>query len=210
MGKQPWYAELFGKESLRISESALTSDRTQHEVAQLIELLGLALGSVVLDLCCGHGRHAIALAERGYRITGLDLGAFFLKKAADDAAGAGAELELVHSDVRSIPFQEESDAIVNGFSSCGYLENAEEDQRVLDQVRKVLKPGAGSSSKRSIRRGYRHFQPPRMAFHRGQRDCPRRAEHGYAHWGERGQANSSAARRYPAGERACCAHLHGG
>lgn len=107
---------------------------------QIIERLGLPRGSGILDLCCGHGRHAVALAERGYRTTGQDLSAFFLEKAEADAAEAGVELRLVHRDMRDIPFEEEFDAVINMFSAFGYLESEEEDQKVLNQVRKALKP----------------------------------------------------------------------
>jgi SAM-dependent methyltransferase len=42
--------------------------------------------------------------------------------------------------MRHIPFEEEFDAIINMFSAFGYLESEEEDQKVLNQVRKALKP----------------------------------------------------------------------
>jgi SAM-dependent methyltransferase len=141
MTEQKWYTEFFGEDYLRIYDSILPPQRTEREVNQIIERLALPRGSAILDLCCGHGRHAVALAERGYRITGQDLSAFFLEKAEADAAEAGVELRLMHGDMRHIPFEEEFDAIINMFSAFGYLESEEEDQKVLGQVRKALKPG---------------------------------------------------------------------
>lgn len=107
----------------------------------IVDLLSLPPGSEILDLCCGHGRHAIPLAERGYQITGQDLSPVFLEKAQVNAADAGVELSLVHSDMRQIPFNDTFDAVINIFSAFGYLESDEEDQRVLHQVHKALKPG---------------------------------------------------------------------
>jgi SAM-dependent methyltransferase len=138
---QKWYAEFFGEDYLRIYDTTLRPERTQREVDQIIKQLDLPPGSAILDLCCGHGRHAVALAERDYQITGQDLSAFFLEKAEADAAEAGVELRLVHSDMRHIPFEDEFDAVINMFSAFGYLESEEEDQKVLNQVRKALKPG---------------------------------------------------------------------
>jgi len=43
--------------------------------------------------------------------------------------------------MRQIPFEEEFDAVINIFTAFGYFESEEEDQRVLHQVSKALKPG---------------------------------------------------------------------
>lgn len=139
---QKWYARFFGEDYFRIYGPFLTPDRTDREVNQIAELLSLPPESEILDLCCGHGRHAIPLAERGYRVTGQDLSAFFLEKAEADAADAGVQLNLVQRDMRDIPFEDKFDAVINIFSAFGYLESDEEDQKVLHQVHKALKPGS--------------------------------------------------------------------
>ena len=141
MTDQKWYTEFFGEDYLHIYESILPPKRTQREADKIVERLELRPGSAVLDLCCGHGRHAVALAERGHRVTGLDLSTFFLEKAKAGAAEADVDLRLVHSDMRHIPFEEKFDAVINMFSAFGYLESEAEDQKVLTQVRKALKPG---------------------------------------------------------------------
>jgi SAM-dependent methyltransferase len=43
--------------------------------------------------------------------------------------------------MRHVPFEKEFDAAINMFSAFGYLESEEEDQKVLNQVHKALKPG---------------------------------------------------------------------
>jgi SAM-dependent methyltransferase len=110
-------------------------------VEGVLELLGLPAGAKILDLCCGHGRHAIPLAQRGYGVTGLDLSEVFLRYARDEAAARGVEVRWVQADMREIPFEGEFDAVLNLFTAFGYLENEAEDQRVLEQVHKALKPG---------------------------------------------------------------------
>jgi cyclopropane fatty-acyl-phospholipid synthase-like methyltransferase len=68
----PWYVSFFGQEYFDIYGALLSDERTIREVEGIVKLLGLPQGSRILDLACGHGRHAISLAERGYRVTGQD------------------------------------------------------------------------------------------------------------------------------------------
>ena len=138
--RRPWYVEFFGEDYLRLYKPVLTPERTALEVALVVERLGLPPGSKILDLCCGHGRHAVPLADLGYHVTGLDLSRVFLDRARAAAQQAGVSVRWVHSDMRDIPFENEFDAVINLFSAFAYLENQAEDQKVLAQVHKALKP----------------------------------------------------------------------
>jgi SAM-dependent methyltransferase len=62
------------------------------------EVGGLAPGRA-LDLACGEGRNAVWLAERGWRVTGVDFSDVALAKAADLAASRGVEVDWVVADV---------------------------------------------------------------------------------------------------------------
>jgi SAM-dependent methyltransferase len=137
----PWYKTFFGEDYLHIYEPVLTPDRTQREVDGIVNLLNLPQGSSILDLCCGHGRHAIPLAQRGYKVTGQDLSEVFLREAETEAQAQGVHVHWLHGDMRNIPFENEFDAAINIFTAFGYLENQDEDQKVLQQVCKALKPG---------------------------------------------------------------------
>jgi ubiquinone/menaquinone biosynthesis C-methylase UbiE len=86
----PWYTKFFGENYLRAYASHFTPERAAREVEGMAALLALPRGSFVLDLCCGHGRHAIALAERGHRVTGLNLSPVLLHLAASDARARGS------------------------------------------------------------------------------------------------------------------------
>src|SRR5262245_47925593 len=62
---------------------------TAQEVSFLVEALGLEPGMRVLDVGCGPGRHALALAGRGIEVVGIDISRRFVDLAT--AAGvAGA------------------------------------------------------------------------------------------------------------------------
>lgn len=137
-----WYERSFGEDYLLVYKH-----RNQREadrfVQRVMDWLRLPVGSRVLDLCCGAGRHALALAQAGYRVTGADLSPVLLQKAKEaDAAGC---VRWVETDMRALPedgtFTEGFDAVVNLFTSFGYFETDGEQLDVLKQIRKALIPG---------------------------------------------------------------------
>jgi SAM-dependent methyltransferase len=110
------------------------------EVEQLLVLSGVS-GGAALDLCCGPARHSVLLAEKGFRVTGVDRTAFLLEKAKERAREADASVEFVQSDSRDFVRPGAFDLAINLFTSFGYFETREEDLRVLRNVRASLKPG---------------------------------------------------------------------
>jgi SAM-dependent methyltransferase len=140
MNTVPWYQSFFGDDYSRIYLPFLSAHRTEQDVINIQEILSLSPQSHILDLCCGQGRHAIPLAQAGYQVTGLDLSQHLLEQAIDEANRQDVEVTWVQSDMRAIPFEQTFDAVINIFTSFGYLENEEEDHRVLEQVAQSLKP----------------------------------------------------------------------
>ena len=139
----PWYHEeagFFGDEYLR-QYGSLPSALTKSEVDFMVRELELRSGAAVLDLACGHGRHSVELASRGYRVTGLDNNSAFLDEARRQAKKANVEVRWLHRDMRDIPYSAEFDAVGCLFSSFGYLETDEEDEKVLAAACRSLKPG---------------------------------------------------------------------
>jgi SAM-dependent methyltransferase len=131
-----WWREFFDKDYPLLYGAALTPERTEREVRGVVELLSLREGQRVLDLCCGDGRHAVALERRGLRVTGVDASLPLLVKAArrardvlsgNDPEGV-AEVtgpRLVQADARAVPLRAAFDAAVLLFSSIGYGSDAD-------------------------------------------------------------------------------------
>jgi len=139
----PWYQDFFGEDYMRfhLLGGEREDQRAPMECDFVVNALALQPGARVLDLCCGQGRHSVELSQRGYRVTGIDLSDYLLGHARDRAAAAGVEAEFVRGDMRDLPWTDEFDAAVNMFTSFGYLENDEENERVLHAVRRALRPG---------------------------------------------------------------------
>jgi SAM-dependent methyltransferase len=131
---------VFNEDYLYFYEQILTPERTQEDVETIVELLELEPGTRILDCPCGHGRIANALAERGFRVTGIDSSEFFLERARADAAARSADVEYVEGDMRDLPWRGHFDGLVNWFTSFGYFSD-DQNKAVLRQFHGALKPG---------------------------------------------------------------------
>ncbi|MCX7545701.1 class I SAM-dependent methyltransferase [Marinicella gelatinilytica] len=98
-------------------------------------------GHNVLDLACGPGRHVAGFARRGLAVTGVDLSGFLLNQAAQHIDKEGLDATLVHADLLRYEPQKTFDLITNLFSSFGYYENPKDNQQVLNNAYRWLKPG---------------------------------------------------------------------
>jgi SAM-dependent methyltransferase len=89
----------------------------------------------ILDICCGSGRHARALSERGYVVTGIDRDAKAIAKARE-VGGAN----YIVADIRNYqPATGAFDAAIVIGQSYGYFDettNRDILRRLADSVRK--------------------------------------------------------------------------
>ena len=124
---------------------------TEQEVVFLIDVLGLGPGDRVLDVGCGPGRHALALAARGISVVGVDVSQRFVDLAGQQAGVDGLPAEFVRLDARDLPFVEEFDAVISLCQGAFGLQGAtdagtgsvplDDDDRVLAGIARALRPG---------------------------------------------------------------------
>jgi SAM-dependent methyltransferase len=105
-----------------------------EEARQVLALAGHAAPCRVLDLACGPGRHAVALAELGCQVTGVDLSAFLLERARQRSREASVEVEWIRGDMRDFVRPAAFDVALCLFTSLGFFEDDEDNQKVLDQL----------------------------------------------------------------------------
>jgi len=110
---------------------------------RVAELAKVAPGQQAIDLCCGTGDIAFAIAQRGAETVGLDFSAQMLKVAAERQQKktqlAGGKLKFQQGDAQQLPFADRSFDIV----TVGYgLRNLTSWERGLDEMFRVAKPGA--------------------------------------------------------------------
>lgn len=111
------------------------------EVQQILELVKVPPGATVLDMGCGVGRHAIEFARHGYRVTGVDRTAKYLREAKNKAGEQGLDVEWVEADMRRFRRDGAFDLAVSMLTSFGYFPNAADDRRVAENLFASLQPG---------------------------------------------------------------------
>lgn len=123
---------------------------TKHTVAEvdfLLDVLALEPGARVLDLGCGTGRHAIELASRGFRVTGVDLSSQMLAQGMVKAELARVDVEWVHANATEYVAAEPFDAVLclcgAAFTTADLAADPiEHDNAILQNIRASLRLGA--------------------------------------------------------------------
>ncbi len=120
---------------------------TDDEVGELRALLELRAGQRLLDVGCGTGRHAVALAAGGVAVTGVDLSPAMLDRARERAEEAGVEVEFIEADARALPpglgpFDAAICLCEGAF--CLVADGVEplaHDRAILTSIQEILRPG---------------------------------------------------------------------
>jgi len=147
--------------------------RLDREVPLLEAWLAGAGARRVLDAACGTGWHAIALARRGYQVTGTDLSAGMIERARANAAQEGAAVTFAVSAFRDLPavLAQQFDAVLCLGNSLPHVLDDEELVASLAGMRDVLADGGtlliqNRNFEKVLATGER-FMPPRAARHEG-------------------------------------------
>jgi cyclopropane fatty-acyl-phospholipid synthase-like methyltransferase len=126
-----WYEDWFN------TEEYLNVYRHHNEAdaKKLVELIlsniSLPGNSKILDMACGPGRHSILFAQRGYKVTAVDLSENLLALARSTAKDFGLKINFIKSDMRVLNSDEKFRLAVNLFTSFGYFSEDEENYKIL-------------------------------------------------------------------------------
>ena len=115
------------------------------DAAEDAELAGFLAGldaspAAAIDLGCGTGATAVALARHGIVTTGFDGSEPALEHARERARAAGVEVEWVRGDVLDLPFADASFDLALD-RGCLHHVAATDQPRYAAQVARVLRPG---------------------------------------------------------------------
>jgi SAM-dependent methyltransferase len=128
------------EEYLYFYDETLRQEDTRAQVDFLERELALAPGAKVLDLGCGHGRHANELARRGCEVLGVDVVRGFLDLARAEAEREGLAARYALGDVRALGLEAAFDHAVCLFDAFGFLDD-EGNEAFLRSAFAALVPG---------------------------------------------------------------------
>jgi 2-polyprenyl-3-methyl-5-hydroxy-6-metoxy-1,4-benzoquinol methylase len=136
-----WYKDWFNSENyLKVYRN-----RDETEAERLVGLIeknvNLKPQSLVLDMACGAGRHAISFAKKGFKVTAVDLSQRLLAEAKKNASSAGVNIDFVLSDILDFKTSQPFDLVVNLFTSIGYFEDDEENYAIIKKANSLIKDG---------------------------------------------------------------------
>jgi len=98
--------------------------------------------SSVLDIGCGAGRTTIALARKGFYVTGIDLIPSMIKVALKQAAQYEVTVKLIVMDASLLSFSNESfQNVLFSFNGFEHINGKEKRDRLIREVYRVLRPG---------------------------------------------------------------------
>ncbi len=138
-----WWRGIFNSLYLKTDGDVVADPNiTRQEVDLFSEFVSLSPNDVILDLCCGQGRHSLELARRGFKcVEGLDRSHYLIQKAKAAAKREGLNVKFREGDARKLPYLPDTfDVVLILGNSFGYFESVQDDLRVLKEVARVLKP----------------------------------------------------------------------
>lgn len=138
MQNAEWYVNWFDSPYYHLLYNNRDFNEADLFMRQLCAHLGLDKKTKIWDLACGKGRHAIALNQMGFDVTGTDLSKNSIEAAT---VFSNNTLHFEVQDMREHFRTDYFDAVFNLFTSIGYFQNYADNARVFLSVSQALQAG---------------------------------------------------------------------
>ncbi len=135
-----WWQTFFEGVALDMWRAAVRPEQNSADADRIESLLELPQGARMLDAPCGFGRVALELAQRGYRVSGVDIAAPYVAEAQTRARELGVQAEFQVGDVRRLPWENAFDGVFCTGNSFAYFDDAG-NQSFLRSAAQALSPG---------------------------------------------------------------------
>ena len=141
MPKKEWFAEWFDSPYYHLLYNNRDASEARAFIQKLVEKLALAPGASVLDLACGKGRHAVTLAELGFKVLGADLAPQSIAAALEfPKLQPSLDLDFMVHDMREVIENQQFAAVFNLFTSFGYFDALADNHKVCASIGTMLAP----------------------------------------------------------------------
>ena len=131
-----WFANWFDSPYYHILYKNRDEKEAQVFIDTLIKKLQLKKGSKLIDIACGKGRHATYFNKKGMNVVGVDLSPNSIASAKQNENN---NLQFSVHDMREVYKENHFDIVTNLFTSFGYFENKDDEQKAINAMAENLK-----------------------------------------------------------------------
>jgi 2-polyprenyl-3-methyl-5-hydroxy-6-metoxy-1,4-benzoquinol methylase len=131
-----WYVNWFDSPYYHTLYKNRDEKEAQVFIDNLISHLQIPKGSILIDIACGKGRHATYFNQKGMNVKGVDLSTNSIAFAKKDE---NSTLQFAVHDMREIYQENSFDVVTNLFTSFGYFEKDEDEQKAITAMANNLK-----------------------------------------------------------------------
>lgn len=111
----------------------------ENFITLLINNLQICKSSKIIDLACGKGRHSVFLNKMGYDVLGLDLSKeSILHNQKFENRTLQFKVHDMREEILGEISTEKAHAVFNLFTSFGYFDKTEDDQKVFQSISNIL------------------------------------------------------------------------
>ena len=131
-----WFENWFDSPYYHILYKNRNEKEAEVFVDNLVQYLQIPKGSTLIDIACGKGRHATNFNSLGLDVVGIDLSK---KSIASASKNENATLKFAVHDMREVYQKNSFDVVTNLFTSFGYFEKVEDEQKAITAMANNLK-----------------------------------------------------------------------
>ena len=131
-----WFANWFNSSYYHTLYKNRDEKEAQGFIDNLVQHLQIPKGSKLIDIACGKGRHVTYFNSLGFDVVGIDLSPNSIASAKKNE---NATLQFEVHDMRKIYQKNHFDVVTNLFTSFGYFDNVQDEQKAIGAMGSNLK-----------------------------------------------------------------------
>jgi SAM-dependent methyltransferase len=163
---RPWWESIFQDDYPRFA-TPRTGAQIDADARFIEQRLNIAPGAKILDVACGDGGHAAALAARGFEVVGIDTSLPLLARASARAQSSQQRVQFQQLDMRELAETAAYDGAVVWDHGFGFFDDAT-NEAVLGRILRALRP-RGQVLLDLVNRDFVISRLPSLVWFEGQR-----------------------------------------
>lgn len=126
-----WFVDWFSTDEYLYVYRHRNEEDADKLVKLILDNVKLKKFSEILDIACGAGRHSILFAQKGLKVTAIDLSKKLIHLAKQSSNELKLKINFIICDLRALPIVKQFDLVVNLFTSFGYFDDDDENYNIV-------------------------------------------------------------------------------